>query len=151
MIYSRSAEYAIRALTRLAELPPGQFVMAKDIAAETGIPAHFLAKVLQDLVRSGTLRSNKGPTGGFTLRMPPGKISLLSIVETVDGLQRYRRCMSGLDECNDQMPCPMHDSWKTLRSRIMDYLERTSIADLARALDEKRRLLKKQRRNRSRK
>jgi Rrf2 family protein len=149
MIYSRSAEYAIRAFTHLAEIPPGEHAMAKDIAAEAEIPSYFLAKILQDLARKGHLRSSKGPTGGFALRQPAEEISLLTIVEAVDGRERFQRCASGLAECNDQMHCGMHDSWKALRSRIMDYLEHTSVADLAQALGEKRRLLKKQRRKRS--
>ena len=57
MIYSRSAEYALRALTQLAALPPDEYAMAKNIAAEGNIPGHFLAKILQDLARDGFLAS----------------------------------------------------------------------------------------------
>ena len=53
MIYSRSAEYALRALIQLAALPPDEYAMAKNIAAEGNIPAHFLAKILQDLAFVG--------------------------------------------------------------------------------------------------
>ena len=141
MIYSRSAEYAIRALVQLAALPAGEYAMAKNIAAEGNIPAHFLAKILQDLARDGFLKSNKGPHGGFRLSLPAEDISMLRIVEAVDGAGRYDRCIGGSPECNDRAACGMHDSWKALRSRIIDYLGGTSIADLAQALGEKRRLL----------
>ena len=141
MIYSRSAEYAIRALVHLASLPPDEFAMVKQIAAEDGIPSHFLAKILQDLARDGILRSSKGPRGGFRLRQAPGEVTMLQIVEAVDGKNRFERCIGGSPECNDRAPCGMHDSWKALRSRIIDYLEGTSVADLAKALEEKRRLL----------
>lgn len=143
MIYSRSAEYAIRAFVHLARVQDGRFAMVKQIAEREEIPSHFLAKILQQLARKGLLRSSKGPTGGFSLRQPPGEISLLNIVEALDGLADYQRCASGLAECNDEQPCGMHDSWKALRSRIMEYLEHTSIADVANALDEKRRQLEK--------
>jgi Rrf2 family protein len=143
MIYSRSAEYAIRAFVHLARVPDGRFAMVKQIAEHEEIPSHFLAKILQQLARKGLLRSSKGPTGGFSLRQAPGDISLLNIVEALDGLADYQKCASGLAECNDEQACGMHDSWKALRSRIMEYLEHTSIADVAAALDEKRRQLEK--------
>ncbi len=146
MLYSRSAEYAIRAFVHLAQVPDGRYAMVKQIAAEEEIPAHFLAKILQQLARKGLLRSSKGPAGGFSLRVPAGEVRLLDIVEALDGLSEYEKCASGLAECSDDMPCPLHDSWKPLRSRIMDYLGRNTIADLARALEQKRRMIDKQRR-----
>jgi Rrf2 family protein len=146
MIYSRSAEYAIRAFVHLAQVPDGKYAMVRQIAADEEIPAHFLAKILQQLARKGLLRSSKGPTGGFSLRLPSDEIRLLDIVEALDGLNDYEKCASGLAECSDEMACPLHDSWKGLRSRIMDYLGRNTISDLAKALDQKRRVLEKQRR-----
>lgn len=149
MIYSRSAEYAIRAFVYLAEVQPGKYAMVKQIAEESDIPSHFLAKILQQLARQGFLRSSKGPTGGFSLRYPASEITLLQLVEAIDGLADYQRCIGGMMECNDQMRCGMHDSWKALRSRIIEYLEGTSVEDLAKALDQKRRALdRSQRRGR---
>jgi len=141
MIYSRSSEYAIRAFVNLAQVPEGKYAMVKNIAEQEVIPAHFLAKILQQLARKGLLRSSKGPTGGFALRMPAGEIRLLDIVEALDGLAAYQKCASGLSDCNDEMPCSMHDSWVALRGRIMDYLGRNTIADLVKALDQKKRTL----------
>jgi Rrf2 family transcriptional regulator, iron-sulfur cluster assembly transcription factor len=146
MIYSRSAEYAIRAVVHLAMLPPGEYIMAKTVAAEADIPAHFLAKILQDLARHGFLKSNKGPRGGFRLNVPAEDLKMLRIVEVVDGPGRYDRCIGGSSECNDRAACGMHDSWRALRSRIIDYLGGTSVADLAKALGEKRKLLARSRR-----
>src|SRR4029078_4758304 len=101
MIYSRSSEYAIRGCVHMAGLCPGEYAMVKNIAAEAGIPAHFLAKILQDLVRDGFLKSNKGPRGGFRLSQPAEEISMLRIIEAVDGAGRYERCIGGSPECND--------------------------------------------------
>ena len=145
MIYSRSAEYAIRAFVHLAQVPEGKFAMVKNIAEQEEIPAHFLAKILQQLARKGLLRSSKGPTGGFALRVAASDVRLIDIVEALDGVTAYQQCASGLSECNDEMPCSMHDSWMTLRSRIMDYLGRNTIADLAKALEQKKKNLEKTR------
>jgi DNA-binding IscR family transcriptional regulator len=68
-------------------------------------------------------------------------VRLLDIVEALDGLAPYQQCASGLSECSDDMPCSMHDSWIALRSRIMDYLGKNTIADLAKALDQKKKAL----------
>ena len=87
------------------------------------------------------MRSSKGPTGGFALRVDPDEIRLLDIVESLDGLAPYQQCASGLSECTDDMPCSMHDSWVALRSRIMDYLGKNTIADLAKALEQKKKSL----------
>ena len=140
MIYSRSAEYAIRAFVHLAQVPEGKFAMVKNIADQEDIPAHFLAKILQQLARKGLLRSSKGPTGGFALRVDAGDVRLLDIVEALDGLAPYQQCASGLAECSDDMPC----------SRIMDYLGRNTIADLAKALEIKKKNLAASRQRKSR-
>ncbi len=143
MIYSRSAEYAIRALVHMAD---GEFALVKEIAAKCDIPQHFLSKILQDLARDGLLKSSKGPGGGFRLAAPAESISMMKIIEAVDGRSRYDHCPAGCEECNDRQECGFHDSWIPLRSRIIDYLEGTSVADLRNALGEKRRLLARLRR-----
>ena len=150
MIYSRSSEYAFRALTHLATQPAGVYSMVKDIARTEEIPAHFLAKILQQLARKGLLRSSKGPSGGFTLRRPAGDVTLLEIVDALEGTASYHQCAVGLAECSDQMPCPMHDSWKLLREQILDYLAGNTIADLAVALEVKKKNLARSRRPGSR-
>src|SRR5262245_56050429 len=129
MLYSRSAEYAIRAFVHLARVPAGKFAMARQIAEEEQIPAHFLAKILQELTRKGMLRSNKGPSGGFALRTAAAQIRLIDVVEALDG----KALAESLDEAS-WFP----DSWRELHSRIMDYLERHTIADVTKALDEKK-------------
>jgi Rrf2 family transcriptional regulator, iron-sulfur cluster assembly transcription factor len=149
MIYSRSAEYAIRAFVYLAQVPSGKYAMVRQIAEESDIPSHFLAKILQQLARQGFLKSSKGPTGGFCLRHAPSEITIFQIVESVDGMADYQRCIGGMTECNDAMPCGMHDSWKALRGRIIEYLEGTTVEDLAAALEVKRRALDKTKKKRA--
>ncbi|MBK5290832.1 MAG: Rrf2 family transcriptional regulator [Acidobacteriia bacterium] len=148
MIYSRSAEYAIRAFVYLAHAPEGKFILARQIAKDTGIPAHFLAKILQQLAKKGHLLSSKGPTGGFRLRTSPGDTSMFEIVNAMDGMLEFQRCISGNLECSDDAPCGLHDSWKPIRSQIMEYLEETTISDVAESLAQKRRAIGKQKKGR---
>jgi Rrf2 family iron-sulfur cluster assembly transcriptional regulator len=139
MLYSRSAEYAIRALVYMARMPEGRYVMTRTIAEDEQIPLHFLAKILQDLARRGLLKSSKGPSGGFTLKKPPSQIHLLDIVEALDG--------PVLAEAAHRIPW-MLDSWKPLHSRIMEVLAESSVAAVARALEEARDSAKRSRRPR---
>src|SRR5438045_9798290 len=108
MIYSRSAEYAIRAFVHLAQVPDGKYAMVKNVAEQEDIPAHFLAKILQQLARKGLLRSSKGPTGGFALRVDANEIRLLDIVEALDGLAPYQQFSSGVSQCYHDMHCYSH-------------------------------------------
>jgi Rrf2 family protein len=106
--------------------------MVKNIAEEEEIPAHFLAKILQQIARKGLLRSSKGPTGGFCLKVPANKLKLIDIVEAVDGLSNFNACAGGLPECNVSKACSLCDRWKPVQSRIMTFLGKTTIADLVR-------------------
>lgn len=141
MLYSNGCEYAIRALTYLAQQPSGRLSLLGDIADAEGIPRSFLAKILQDLVREGMLRSARGPTGGYALAYPPEEISLLEIKAAVEGTADLERCAVGLEPCSDDTPCPLHEDFKPLRAAIREYLARTTVSDLARGIWEKRSLL----------
>lgn len=121
MILSRSSEYAIRAFLYLAKQEPGRLVMARQIADDAGLPGHFLAKLLQQLARKGLVRSNKGPSGGFTLATDPREINILAIVEAVEGVEGPVESMTRAGT----------DGWTALHSRIVDYLEQTSLADIS--------------------
>ncbi len=141
MIYSRPTEYALRALTYMGTHRPEGVTRVQEIAQAEDLPAPFLAKVLQQLARSGLLTSVKGPKGGFGFSRPPDQIALMEVVSVVDGTEGFSRCAVGLAECSDEMPCPLHDAWKPLRERINQYLAGITVADLATAMKRKRELL----------
>ena len=139
MIFSNPTEYAIRGLGELACRCSGDTgVMLLDRLVEgTDLPRDFLAKIFQQLVRAGILRSSRGRGGGFALARPAHQITLLQIVEAIEGPQTMDRCVVGLAQCNDHMPCPQHDLYKPIRQRLRDYLETTTVADMAASLKAK--------------
>lgn len=137
MIFSSSTEYAIRGLSELAGRNADGPVMLDELVAGTDLPRDFLAKVFQKLVHGGVLRSAKGRGGGFSLARPAHEITLMNIVEAIDGPQIFDRCVVGLERCNDQMPCPQHDLYKPIRQRLKDYMLTTTLADLAASLKAK--------------
>lgn len=133
MIHSTACEYAIRAMTYLADFEPGTRVLARDVSSHEQVPGPFLGKIFQTLVRAGLLTSTKGPGGGFALARNPREIMLFDIYSAVDGTTYLDACAVGLAKCSDEMPCPLHERWKPIRERIRTYLQSTSLADMAEA------------------
>ncbi len=138
MIYSATTEYAIRALAHMATLPEGQRILARDLAEATGVPRQFLGKILHRLARAGLLESAKGRGGGFRFSRPAQAISLAEVVQSVEGKDIMRLCVLGLDQCNDQQPCPMHDQWKQFRDRLGDRVHSLTFLQLGANLKAKR-------------
>jgi Rrf2 family protein len=143
MLYSRPCEYAIRTMAYLAQAAPDNRAQVQEIAAAEGIPAPALAKVLQQLARSSLVNSFKGPAGGFRLSRSPKEINLYEIFQVFDGVVDLNRCAVGLAECNDFSPCPLHDTWKSVRVHLLEYLRKTTLAEMAKAVERKKELLRK--------
>lgn len=129
---SASAQYAVRALVHLAGRTEPGSVRVRDIAEAESIPYAFLAKVIPDLVGGGLLDSFKGPTGGVRLAKPAAEITVADIVEAVNGAGTLEACFLGLPECSDAAPCPMHDTWKPARERIVRGMRDSNLAELVR-------------------
>jgi len=130
-VLSRSSEYAIRALTFLAQRQrDGQHYLARDMAAELQIPAPFLGKVLQPLVTRGLLHSRRGRSGGFRLDRPAAQIPLVQIVEAEETLGPANTCLLGQKVCDDAHACPLHDTWMKASISFHDRLRKTSLQDM---------------------
>jgi Rrf2 family protein len=139
MIFSRPCEYAIRAMTHLADAPEG-VARAQEIAKAEDIPLPILSKVLQDLARDGLLKSRRGPGGGFRLARPPEHISLRDVVAAIDGTEDFYRCAAGLAGCTEEAPCPLHDMWKRFRESLMVSLETSTLDRMAKVVKKKKQL-----------
>ena len=133
MIYSRTCEYAIRALIYFADHPEQRSATVKEVSQESGIPSSYVAKIFQCLARSGILRSQRGPAGGYHLILPVSKISLLKIVQALDDLKKspFSNCVMGLEKCNDKNPCPLHSIWTRAKEEMLDKLAASTLSDVA--------------------
>lgn len=131
MLFSRSTEYAVRAMTFLARQPSGKLSGAKEIAAAENIPIPFLWKILQNLARRRLIRSFKGLRGGYELAMPAASITLQAVVGATDGEDVSGGCVLGLAVCSEENACPLHDTWKRIRGEMSAMLEQNTLADLA--------------------
>jgi len=108
----------------------------KVIAEEQDIPRHFLSKILQQLVKNDLLVSMKGPTGGFRLSKSPEKITLIEIIESIDGLGVFNKCGIGFKQCNDKKPCPIHDEYKKVRAQVEHLFRSKNLQDLVKDVEE---------------
>jgi len=140
MLYSATIEYALRAMAHIATLAPNERILARDLAAATSVPRQFLGKILHRLARISLLDSAKGRGGGFRFSRDPSEIRVSDVVAALDGGDITKQCVLGLDECNDQMPCPMHDVWTVFRRSLTERIYSMSVADLGRNLKAKREL-----------
>lgn len=124
---SQTTGYAIKALSCLNE-PACKSRSTSEIAACAGVPKPYLAKVLNALARYGLVRTRRGVGGGVELARDPQTITLLQIVEAVEGAGWLGDCLLGLDECSDQRTCPTHDFWQRVRRDITAELAKTTLA-----------------------
>jgi Rrf2 family protein len=138
MLFSRSSEYAVRAMMFLATQKPGSHAGAKEISEAENIPMPFLWKILKMLAKRKLVRSFKGIHGGYELALEAERIPLVEIVNVTDGKDFRDRCVLGLPECDNRNPCPLHEQWKSIRAEVTRMLDETSLADLARIAHAKR-------------
>lgn len=111
-------------------MPSSAPVLAKEIAAKTGVPLHYLSRILRDAVRSGLLESARGVGGGFRLTRPKNKIRLLDVLSPFDDLLDRSKCPFGQPRCNDSAPCGFHEYWKPIKTAYAEMLEQTTLADI---------------------
>lgn len=130
MLLPQTAEYALRAMAHLATLPPGTAVPARDLAVAAQIPVHYLSKILRRLVLEGLLLSQKGHGGGFTLSRSPETIDFLSVLRAADFSPTANRCAFGLGNCDQNDPCPLHESWSALEQAFFDWASHTTLANV---------------------
>lgn len=131
-MFSKTCEYGIKALIFVAMQSGLQKrVSLNDIAEEINSPVSFTAKILQKLVKSGLLKSLKGPTGGFVIEeIMAEEITLSRIVSAIDGDAVYKGCGLGLDNCDEDKPCPVHHKFKVVRDELREMLEKTTLKEL---------------------
>ncbi|MCC6697162.1 MAG: Rrf2 family transcriptional regulator [Candidatus Hydrogenedentes bacterium] len=138
-LYSKGCEYALRALTYAASRSGNGRFQAKDVCEKADIPESFTRKVFQALTQGGFLQAVRGPGGGYELSRPPEKISLLDVIEAVEGQDTFEHCVLGFPECGGKHPCPLHETWSKAKRQLMAQLEHRTLQDLADSTTRKKR------------
>jgi Rrf2 family protein len=132
MQITRQADYAVRAMRYLARQGTNQRSATSTVAREMKIPPSFLAKIISQLSIAGLLHTSRGARGGVTLAREPKDISLLDVVEAIDGPILLNECVGDPSDCEFSGDCPMHPIWEDAQDKLVKSLRGTTFATLAR-------------------
>lgn len=130
MKLSRESEYGLAALVHLARQRPGTALTVAAVANARALPRMFLAKTFRKLAQHGILRSYRGRRRGYELARPPRAITVREIVEGIDGMDAFTRCIFWSNTCAPEHPCLLHDTWMRVRPQAVQLLAQVTLAEL---------------------
>jgi Rrf2 family protein len=126
---TRRADLAVRALAALADVQ--RRLKGAELAELLETTPGFVPQVMTPLVERGWVRSEPGPNGGYALETPITELSVLDVIEAVEGPTDTGRCVLAERECGAAAPCALHNAWATARGRLLDALSETTLDELA--------------------
>lgn len=128
MQITKQADYALRAVLYLARMDNGNKASTKDIAEMQHIPPSFLAKIVSQLSIAGLIQTARGARGGVTLARPPEQVSILDVIEAIDGPMLLNECTGNPRICPFEGKCPLHEVWCETRKIMHDKLSAATFA-----------------------
>jgi Rrf2 family protein len=130
MHITRAGEYGVLGLMNLARRAPGQMAMIEEVSRAERIPKSFLAKIFQELARGGLVRSNRGAGGGFALARRPSQITVLEIIEAIEGKILFQRCKLAKPDCEHPGGCALCGLYEQAQDGVKDVFSRTTLRAL---------------------
>jgi Rrf2 family protein len=130
MQITRAGEYGVLGLLNLARRRPGETVMIDELCREENIPRSFLAKIFQSLVKAGLVRSVRGAKGGFALIKNPSDVTVLEIIESIEGRIAFQRCLQEEKGCEHVGGCALCGLFEQAQDGVKEVFMRTTLADL---------------------
>jgi len=128
MQITRQADYALRAVIYLARMDQNTKASTKDIAEDQQIPPSFLAKIISQLSIAGLIQTSRGARGGVSLAKAPEKISVLEVVEAIDGPILLNECTGNPNTCPFGKDCPLHHVWREAKAVLHEKLSTATFA-----------------------
>lgn len=129
MQITRQADYAVRAVLHLAR-NGDQRIATSTIAEEQRIPPSFLAKIISQLSIAGLLHTSRGARGGVTLARDARDITLLEVIEAIDGPIQLNECVGENGICSFDDSCPLRPVWCDAQEELVNRLKGTNFADM---------------------
>ncbi|MDL1910449.1 Rrf2 family transcriptional regulator [Chloroflexi bacterium CFX6] len=130
MQITRQADYAVRAVLHLARAGNTERSATSAIAKEQNIPPSFLAKIISQLSIAGLLHTSRGARGGVTLARDPKDITLLEVVEAIDGPIQLNECVGDSGACTFDDNCPIKPIWCDAQEELVRRLKNATFAQL---------------------
>jgi Rrf2 family protein len=131
MEISRRTDYGVRVLLELASLAAGERASTQEVAVRQSIPGPFLAKIISQLSVAGLVTTYRGAGGGVMLARPASEISLLDVIEALEGPIQLNRCVIEPNACPRETKCPVHDVWAQAQADLVQMLSETTFAQLS--------------------
>jgi len=128
MQITRQADYALRAIYHLTKLEPTERAATSHIAEEQHIPPSFLAKIISQLSIAGLIHTSRGARGGVSLARSPEEITILEVVEAIDGPIALNECTSSPEACPFGENCPLRKLWCGTQADLVEKLRNTTFA-----------------------
>ena len=126
MQITRQADYAVRAVLYLARIEGNQRAATSQVAQEQHIPPSFLAKIISQLSIAGLLHTSRGARGGVTLAREPKDITLLEVIEAIDGPIMLNECVGDASTCTFDEDCPLRPVWCEAQNELVARLKATN-------------------------
>jgi Rrf2 family protein len=128
---TRKGDYGVRAMLALAGTTSDQLTAGR-LAEATGIPPSLVPRLMGDLIRAGLVANRRGRNGGYRLARPSAEVSLLAIIEAIEGDGRRRTCVIRGGPCRREGPCDVHDAFYRAQEAVFGTLAEISLADVTR-------------------
>ena len=130
MQIARQADYAVRAVHYLSQLEADQRAATSQIAENQHIPPSFLAKIISQLSIAGLIHTSRGARGGVSLARTPSEVSILEVVEAIDGPIALNECTAISGSCQFGDNCPMRPIWCNTQAELVEKLRATTFAQV---------------------
>ena len=127
---SKITDYGIIILAHLAKSDPSLTHNAREVASEVELPFPVVGKILKSLARRGMLQSHRGSRGGYALQRHPAEITVVDMVEALDGPVALTECNIGPHLCQHESTCPVRDPWHVINRVVEVALSKITLADL---------------------
>jgi Rrf2 family protein len=128
---SRQTDYACRVILHLAMLPPGERVTAQDVAKRRLIPPGLVRRVITQLANAGLVTTARGSNGGLSLARAASEISVLDVVQVMEGPLALNTCAVNPQACPMTQVCSVHQVWVEARTALMTQLGQSTFDKLA--------------------
>ena len=132
MQITRQADYATRAILYLARSGKDERIATSQVAKEQKIPPSFLAKIISQLSIAGLLHTSRGARGGISLSRDPEQITLLEVIEAIDGPIQLNMCVERGGVCPYEDNCPLQPVWCDAQNELVIRLKSTTFGQLTR-------------------
>ncbi len=127
---TKRGDYAVRAMLALARAPEGRLISVRRLATEMAIPVRFLPQVMSDLTAAGLVRAETGRSGGYRLARPATNVTLLDVIEAVEGDSRRRTCVLRGGPCGLDGFCDVHDVFFVAQDAMLGQLAGARLSEL---------------------